>query len=218
MAVSTNVLPESFFTAPTLSVAQQLIGCMLIATAADGSLSGGVIVETEAYPHDDPANHAYNGQTERNRTMFGPAGRFYVYRSYGLHWCCNVVTGPEGTGEAVLIRAVEPTVGLNAIAARRAKPATTHVRDLCGGPGRVSQALGITRAHDGMQCDATALSLRPADALPGSAQSRIVATHRIGISKAQHRWYRFVDPQSPAYSGRRINIGIADVRSTTRSG
>lgn len=207
MAVSTNVLPESFFAAPTLIVAQRLIGCMLLATAADGTPSGGIIVETEAYPHNDPANHAYNGQTERNRTMFGPAGHFYVYRSYGLHWCCNVVTGPEGTGEAVLIRAIEPTVGRDAIAARRAKPPTTHMRELCGGPGRVSQALGITRIHDGMRCDATSLSLHPADRSAESAQFALVATQRIGISKARHRWYRFVDPRSDAYSGRRIRTG-----------
>ncbi len=122
-------------------MARELVGCTFL---VDGV--GGVIVETEAYAPDDPASHSYNGRTARNAVMFGRPGRLYVYRSYGIHWCANVVCGDDGVGAAVLLRAVEPTSGLELMRARRG---LDDVRLLAAGPGRLTQALGITDVHHG---------------------------------------------------------------------
>ena len=131
-----------FYDRPTLEVAHDLIGCTLTHGA-----TAGVIVETEAYHMDEPACHAYVGLTPRTATLFGPPGRAYVYRSYGIHALVNAVTEPEGVGAAVLIRALEPTIGLDLMRARRGRDA---VGDLCSGPGKLTQALGITAADDGV--------------------------------------------------------------------
>jgi DNA-3-methyladenine glycosylase len=167
--------------------ARALIGWTLL---LDGV--GGVIVETEAYASDDPASHSFPGRTRRNATMFGPPGRLYVYRSYGMHWCANVVCEPEGVGAAVLLRALEPTHGLEEMRRRRGLDAP---RLLCAGPGRLTEALGITLEHDGLALDEPPFRLeppvRPSDVATGA---------RIGISKAGELPWRYVLSGSPFVS------------------
>lgn len=172
------MIPAGFFEADSVAVAQAAVGMTLL---VDGV--GGIIVETEAYHQEDPASHSYSGPTPRNAVMFGPPGRVYVYRSYGLHWCMNFVCEREGMGAAILIRALEPTHGLAEMAERRG---TADPRLLCSGPGRLCQALGVTRAHDGLRLDHAPFDLRPRRAEP-----RLVAGPRIGISRAVDQPWRF---------------------------
>jgi DNA-3-methyladenine glycosylase len=181
------MMPRSFFDRDVLIVARELIGATLL---FDGV--GGTIVETEAYHHEDPASHTYRGQTPSNAAMFGPPGHAYVYRSYGLHWCINFVCGPRGEGNAVLIRALAPTAGLEAMGARRGMD---DPRKLCAGPGRLCQALGITRAQDGHSLTAPPFGLSPAKARPD-----IVVGPRIGISQAREKPWRFGAAGSPFLS------------------
>src|SRR5947207_4120395 len=138
-------LGRSFFARSVHEVAPDLIGVTLL---VDGV--GGRIVEVEAYDQEDPASHAYRGRTPRNESMFGPPGTAYVYRSYGIHWCLNLVCGAEGVPEAVLVRALEPTQGLDRMRERRR---LENPRLLCAGPGRLCQALDVTREHDGLRLD-----------------------------------------------------------------
>ncbi len=159
-------------------VAPELIGVVLL---VDGV--GGVIVEVEAYDQDDPAAHSYGGRTERNASMFGPPGHAYVYRSYGIHWCLNLVCAPEGRAEAALVRALEPTAGLEAMRARRG---VAEPRLLCSGPGRLCQALGVTREYDGLPLDQPPFELRGA-----SSPVDVDAGVRVGISRAADRPWRF---------------------------
>ena len=157
-------------------MARELVGWTFL---VDGV--GGVIVETEAYGPDDPASHSFSGRTARNAAMFGPAGRLYVYRSYGIHWCANVVCGNEGEGAAVLLRALEPTHGLEAMRVRRG---TEDRLLLCSGPGRLTQALAITGSHDGLDLSQAPFELRPA-----RESLEVVTGPRIGISRAaEHHW------------------------------
>ena len=144
---------------------------------------GGVIVETEAYAPDDPASHSFGGQTSRNATMFGPPGRLYVYRSYGVHWCANVVSDEDGVGAAVLLRALEPTAGLDTMRARRG------VDDpllLASGPGRLTQALGISGAHDGLD-----LALPPFVLVAPESSPDVFESTRVGITRAADRPWRY---------------------------
>jgi len=166
------------FGAPAEQVARALVGATL---RVDGV--GGRIVEVEAYDESDPASHTFNGPTKRNAHMFGPPGRAYVYRSYGLHWCLNFVCREAGHGAGVLLRALEPTDGLQTMRERRRLHDT---RLLCAGPGRLTEALGITIAHGGLPLDAPPFELHPA---PGPVE--IVAGPRIGLTKAVDVPWRF---------------------------
>lgn len=160
-------------------VARGLIGWTFL---RDGV--GGRIVEVEAYAPDDPASHAYRGRTARNSSMFAAPGTLYAYRSYGIHWCVNIVCEPEGTGAAVLLRALEPTHGLAEMRARRGD---LDERALCSGPGKLTQALGIGGADDGRAVGAPPFALEP----PGDPVD-LVTTPRIGITKAVELPWRYV--------------------------
>ena len=179
-----GMMTAADFDLPVLQLAYRLIGSTLL---VDGV--GGVIVETEAYHHEDPASHSRSGPTARNASMFAGPGVAYVYRSYGIHWCLNLV-GPWGTG--VLIRALEPTAGVEVMAARRG---LSDPRWLCSGPGKVGQALGITREHDGARLDCSPFQVDAPDAAPD-----VVAGPRIGISKAVEQPWRFGLKGSPYLS------------------
>jgi DNA-3-methyladenine glycosylase len=164
------------FHAPSVEAARELIGWTL---TADGV--GGRIVETEAYHYSDPASHSYPGPTERNAVMFGPPGVIYVYRSYGIHWCMNLVCGDE-PGSAVLLRALEPTAGLDLMTARRS---LDDPRRLCSGPGRLCQALGVTGEHNGLS------AARPPFELTPGPRAEVIVGPRIGITKAADIPWRF---------------------------
>jgi DNA-3-methyladenine glycosylase len=180
-------MTRDFFDRSVHEVAPELIGAELY---VDGA--GGTIVEVEAYDHEDPAAHGYRGRTERNDSMFGPPGHAYVYRSYGVHWCLNVVCEQEGIASAVLIRALEPLAGLDEMRARRG---LDEPRLLCSGPGRLCQALGLTGEHDGLPIDEPPFELRPRTRRVG-----LVAGPRIGISKATERPWRYGFAGSPFLS------------------
>ncbi len=167
-----------------LTVAEQLLGWTL-QSEIGGLRTAVTIAETEAYAGaDDPASHAYRGRTKSNGTMFGRSGLLYVYRSYGIHWCMNVVVGHEGLAHAVLLRGGFPTEGINIIEQRRGR--SSHLAD---GPGKLGQAMGVTGAHDGIDLRQGPVRLLPG---PGVGDRRIERTRRIGISKATDRLWRFV--------------------------
>ena len=168
------------FSASSESVARQLIGVRFLVNGV-----GGVIVETEAYDHEDPASHSFSGPTPRNAAMFGPPGCVYVYRSYGIHWCVNFVCREAGHGAGVLLRALEPTDGLELMRARRG---LDEVRLLCAGPGRLGQALGIDRSFNGKRLDQSPFALFAA--APELAPA-VATGPRIGISKAVDQPWRF---------------------------
>ena len=168
------------FNATPAEVAAQLIGVTLL---VDGV--GGVIVETEAYDCSEPAAHSYNGPTPRNFSMFGPPGRSYVYRSHGLHWCLNFVCREPDHGAGVLIRALQPLAGLALMRERRG---LDDERLLCAGPGRLCQALGVTRAHNNLALDAPPFTLLARDP---DAPVALLAGPRVGISKAVELPWRF---------------------------
>ena len=172
-------IDRSFFERSVHDVAPDLIGARLL---VDGV--GGAIVEVEAYDGQDPAAHGYRGQTPRNASMFGPAGHAYVYRSYGIHWCLNLVCEEAGSAAAVLVRALEPTTGVELMRVRRG---VEEERLLCAGPGRLCQALGITREHDGRPLDEPPFELRPA-----VGPVEVAAGRRIGISVATEEPWRYV--------------------------
>jgi DNA-3-methyladenine glycosylase len=174
-----------FFDRPANHVARDLLGARLVSTV-DGQRATGVIVEVEAYTGpDDPASHAAAriGRTRRNAAMFGPPGTAYVYLSYGVHWCLNVVTGPIGEPCAVLLRAIDPIEGLGVMAARRGRE-----RDLASGPGRAGQAFGITDALDAHDFSSPPLRLVPGWSIPSVS---IDVSTRVGLSRAQDRLLRF---------------------------
>ena len=168
------------FSAPSEQVARRLIGLRFLVNGA-----GGVIVETEAYDREDPASHSFGGPSPRNAAMFGPPGCAYVYRSYGIHWCLNFVCREAGHGAGVLLRALEPTNGLQAMRARRG---LDDARLLCAGPGRVGQALGIDHSYNGLPLHRPPFALFAPE--PGLDRA-VLAGPRIGISKAVEQPWRF---------------------------
>jgi DNA-3-methyladenine glycosylase len=180
---TTRALPADLFARSVHEVAPELIGATLL---VDGV--GGRIVEVEAYDHEDPASHGYRGRTARNASMFGPPGHAYVYRSYGIHWCLNLVCEDVGVANAILVRALEPTHGVEAMRERRA---LEDSRLLCSGPGRLCQALGITRAHDGL-----ALDRPPFELFERDRSVEVAAGPRIGITRAAELPWRYVEAGS----------------------
>jgi DNA-3-methyladenine glycosylase len=171
-------LARGFFARTVHEVAPELVGATLL---LDGV--GGRIVEVEAYDAGDPASHGFRGPTARNRAMFGPPGHAYVYRSYGVHWCLNLVCSDVGIPEAVLVRALEPIDGLERMRERRG---LDEERLLCSGPGRLCQALGITGEHDGLALDRAPFDLREAESV-----ADVVRGPRVGISRAVDLPWRY---------------------------
>jgi len=182
-----RLLTRAFFDRSVHAVAPDLIGATLL---VDGV--GGTIVEVEAYDHEDPAAHGFGGRTSRNAAMFGPPGHAYVYLIYGLYWCLNFVCEGEGVASAVLIRALAPTTGIALMQARRGMH---EPRLLCAGPGRLCQALGVTRAHDGLALDAPPFRLQAR-----SGKIQIAVGRRIGITKAADKPWRYGVAGSPFLS------------------
>jgi DNA-3-methyladenine glycosylase len=182
-------LGVAFFDRSVHQVARELIGCRFFFAGC-----GGVIVETESYERDDPACHAYVGLTDRTAVLFGPPGRSYVYLSYGIHSLLNFVAEPEGEAAAVLIRALEPTLGMEEMRARRGERAD---RDLCSGPGKLTEALGI-----GLDQNDKDLTRDPFLLLPPADEWReeVVTGPRIGITKAVERPWRFCAVGNPNVS------------------
>src|SRR5690349_1304372 len=182
-----NHIDRDFFARSVHAVAPDLIGGTLLFNGV-----GGRIVEVEAYHHTDPAAHSFRGPTARNAVMFGPPGFAYVYRSYGIHWCLNFVCEPEGSASAVLIRALAPTAGLSTMRRRRG---VAEERALCSGPGKLGEALAITRRHNGLALDRPPFELRARESTP-----EIVTGPRIGISKAVEMPWRYGVKGSPFLS------------------
>jgi DNA-3-methyladenine glycosylase len=172
------MIGRDFFARSVHEVAPDLLGTTLL---VDGV--GGLVVEVEAYEPEDPASHGHRGRTVRNASMFGPPGHAYVYRSYGIHWCLNLVCEEEGRASAVLVRALEPTDGLELMRVRRG---LTDPRLLCAGPGRLCQALGVTREHDGLPLDEAPFRL-----LERAGEIDVASAPRVGISLAVERPWRF---------------------------
>ena len=186
-------LTRAFFRRSVHEVAPDLIGATLL---FDGV--GGRIVEVEAYHHTDAAAHSFRGPTSRNAVMFGPPGYAYVYRSYGIHWCVNLVCEPKGWASAVLIRAIEPTVGLAVMRRRRG---VTDERLLCSGPGRVCEALRITHAQNGLALDEPPFAL-----FARAGKVEVIVGPRIGITKAVDLPWRF-GVLGSRYLSRRFAVG-----------
>jgi DNA-3-methyladenine glycosylase len=182
-------LTRDFFARSVHEVVRELIGATLL---VDGV--GGTIIEVEAYDQDDPASHGFRGRTVRTASMFGPPGHAYVYRSYGIHWCLNLVCAEEGRAEAALVRALEPTSGLDVMRERREVEAE---RSLCSGPGKLCQALGITRGLDGL-----ALDEPPFELLARESPPTLVLGPRIGITRAVEQPWRYGLAGSPFLSRR----------------
>jgi len=204
-------MDPNFFLQPSTTLAPKLLGAVFSFASPDGLVSG-KIVEVEAYHQNDPASHTFRGESARNRSMLQAGGRLYVYRIYGLHTCVNIVAGPAGSGEGVLIRAVEPIEGIDIMRKNRF-PGTLPAKEspllakgvslagsllqLCSGPAKLTQAFGITHAHDGLILGASAFTLSHTEVLP---TEQIVKTTRIGISKAANELARFYIKDNPFIS------------------
>ena len=197
------MLKRDFFARSVHQVAPDLIGATLLVDNV-----GGRIVEVEAYDQQDPASHGYRGRTPRNAAMFGPPGHAYVYRSYGVHWCLNLVCGGEGVPEAALIRALEPTAGVDIQQSRRG---LEDVRALCSGPGKLCQALGITRDHDGLALDVPPFRLEERVSAP-----EIATGPRIGLTRATDLSWRYMSAGSP-YLSRPAPRGARSSQSTSEA-
>jgi DNA-3-methyladenine glycosylase len=188
-------LPRSFFARPSTVVAPDLLGRVLVRTLPSGVRLVVRLVEAEAYQEDDPASHSFRGPTARSRVMFGRPGHLYVYFTYGMHFCMNVVTGGAGEGSAVLLRAAEPLEGLDEMRARRG---VGDPRSLCSGPGRLCQALGVDRADNGADL-VRGSGLRLHEGSP-VAIDRIAVSTRVGIRHAVERPWRFFARDDPFVS------------------
>jgi DNA-3-methyladenine glycosylase len=201
-------LPVSFFTRPAEVVARELLGGIVVSTLG-GRRTAGRIVETEAYlGRDDPASHGFRDRRHaQNEALFGPPGTWYVYLSYGMHWCANLVCGPPGHASAVLLRALEPIEGLETMRERRNGVAD---RQLCSGPGKLCQALAITRDQDGMLVRASGVTV---SAHEGSDPPGVLATPRVGITKAADWPLRFVVDGSPWISRAPLRSASAITRA-----
>jgi DNA-3-methyladenine glycosylase len=190
-------LPASFYDRPVLEVARDLVGCVV----SNGGCAG-VIVETEAYHDSEPACHAFVGLTPRTRTLFGRPGIAYVYRSYGIHALLNAVAEPEGVGAAVLIRALEPVEGLELMRERRG---ALDVERLCSGPGKLTQALGITLEHNGSHLTRGPVMISGPHR--GWGDVTVAVTRRIGITKARELPWRFCVAGS-RFASRRVSVAM----------
>jgi DNA-3-methyladenine glycosylase len=194
-----NPLKLSFYARDPRVVAAELIGCRLVHRLASGERLIVRLVEVEAYLGDgsDPASHAHRGLTPRNQTMFGPAGRLYAYRSYGIHTCVNVVCGTKGRAAAVLLRAAEPLAGLDHMRALRGLSHDSKPAQIAAGPGRLAQALGLELDHDGQNLLRGALTLHAPEEDEHGRRRRIETGPRVGITQAAGLPYRFWEAGSP---------------------
>lgn len=197
---SPGPLAQAFYARDARVVAADLIGCHLVHRLADGTRLVLRLVEVEAYLGDgsDPASHAHRGPTARNRAMFGPPGRLYAYRSYGIHTCVNVVCAAAGQGAAVLLRAGEPVCGVERMRAFRALEATAPVRAIASGPGRLAEALALTLDHDGASLLRGVLTILPP--APDAPAPRVTTGPRVGITRAAELPYRYFDEASACVS------------------
>lgn len=192
--VSSPPLPRDFYIGDTVEIARSLVGCILVRRELEDVLVGR-IVEAEAYLQDDPACHSFRGLRPRNAVMFGPAGHAYIYFTYGMHWCLNAVTQPEGRGDAVLIRALEPLQGLDVMRRNRG---VDDLKRLTRGPGCVTQALGLGKAENGEPLDGQIISIHA----PDSPVGEIIAGPRVGLTVAIDQPWRFFVAGSPFVSRR----------------
>ena len=193
--MSPSRLPRSFYARDAHEVAPDLLGHVLVRAFRDGTRAAARIVEVEAYGPDDPASHAFRGMTPRNELMFGPPGHLYVYFTYGMHHCINAVTGRVGEGTAVLLRAAEPLEGVEEMVSRRGRE---RILDLCSGPGRLAQALGVARRENGTD-------LVAGDALwveRGSRPEPVGAGIRIGVHETARPWRYWLDGNAFVSRGR----------------
>lgn len=198
MVGKARLLPDRFFARDPRSVAPELLNRLLV--AADGR--SGRIVEVEAYCGAlDSAAHSYRGETPRTRSMFGPAGHLYVYFTYGMHWCANISCGSVGEGVGVLLRALEPVAGLDSM--RAARPKARSDRDLCRGPARLAQAMGITGAHDGLSVRTGPFRVLDDGVMPPVSPRM---GPRIGISRAIEEPWRWHVPGSRFVSGKLAGV------------
>jgi len=191
-------LASDFYKQDTLTVARQLLGCCLVHYDGKSTVAG-TIVETEAYLRTDPAAHSYRGKTPGNSVLFGPSGHAHVFFIYGMHWCLNIVTGSKNRRGAVLLRALEPVEGIPLMEKRRG---THDLRNLCNGPGKLTQALGVTGKCNGAVFQSGPLRItaaKPAK-FPLIPNEQVIQTRRIGISRAQEALYRFYIKENPFVS------------------
>ena len=196
-APAARPLPRAFYNGDTVQVARDLLGTVLVHDSPEGRAAGR-IVETEAYLRDDPACHAARGRTPRNAPMFGPPGRSYIYLIYGMYRCFNVVTAPEGVGEAVLIRALEPVAGLELMGLRRG---TADPRALCSGPGKLVLALGLDASHNDLDLRESPVRILPRTSYPWKGpKGNIKVTTRIGITQGADMPLRFYLEGNPFIS------------------